>query len=71
MKCYACGGNFPLSRWRTINIKDGKNQITKRSKTLSSKPINYYTPAGVSQYGNIYACPYCGTLKVKTPIDRN
>lgn len=65
MKCQACEKNFPISRWRTINLEP----TSKRP--LASTPVNYYTRPGVSQYGNIFACPYCGTLKIKTPIDRS
>jgi len=64
MKCQACEKNFPISRWRTINLEPTPK------RPLSKTPVNYYTTPGVQQYGNIYACPYCGTLKVKTPLDR-
>ena len=73
MKCAACNNDYPLSKWRTLNFNiSGNNvnsQITRTNRTLAKNPINYYTPRGRSQYSNVYACPNCGTLRVKTPTD--
>ena len=75
MKCYACGKNTTLSQWRTVNLEPVKKTTIKSSGTsvgLSrTHPINYYTVPGSSRFSNIYACPHCGTLRVRTPTDKN
>lgn len=70
MKCYACNFSSSIRRWRTINLSGNTRTTVLPRKGINSKPIQYYTPSSGNQYSNIYACPRCGTLKVKTPTDR-
>lgn len=70
MKCYACGKISPLTSWRAVNISaDTKGTI---EKNRNPSKISYYALSGSkSQYNILYACPKCGTLRIKTPTDRN
>lgn len=72
MKCEACKGNFLTSKWRAINL-DAMTKTTVNSQSnRSGKAISYYSLGGHrnNQYNIVYACPRCGTLRIKTPIDR-
>ena len=73
MKCYACGKIYPLSQWRVINLEQ-MMKSTIRPKTngvVKQRPTTYYTVPGSDRFANIYACPHCGTVRVKTPTDKN
>lgn len=63
MKCYVCNINIPINKWRVININNDK-----RNNSLSK--IIYHTRPGVNQYTILYACPKCGTVRIKTPLDK-
>ena len=64
MKCYVCNNNIPINKWRVINLS-----TDKKSNTTVSRII-YHNRPGVNQYTVLYACPRCGTIKIKTPLDK-
>lgn len=66
MRCFACGYEGTLNSWRVLNLSTDN----KRQSLLKNQPANYNGLPGKSMYNNIYACPYCGTLKVKLPTER-
>ena len=70
MKCRACEKNFSLNAWRVINLNPQVKTTLKPSALKPKNPITYYTVPGKKQYEQIYACPYCGTLRIRTPIDK-
>lgn len=72
MRCSACKRNYSLSAWRVVNLNPVvKTTIRNSSTALRTKnPITYYSTPGKQQYSQMYACPYCGTVRIKTPIDR-
>lgn len=63
MKCAACGFEKPIINW--IQVKSGspdKNTVTPK--------ISIYRQAGSSQYDQLYACPKCGTVRIRRVGDR-
>lgn len=72
MKCSACGQSFPLSRWRAVNLDAMTKTTVNTNSNRNGKAVSYYSLGGhkTNQYNIIYACPHCGTLRIKTPIDK-
>ena len=68
MKCAACGTINPLNKWRVVNITPSTGRVSDRAKPGA---VSYYPSPGRQMYTNLYACPRCGTVRIRTPLDRN
>lgn len=74
MKCHACGKSFSLGQWRIINLSQSSKTTIKTTQDqalVKKTPISYYTVPGKHYYNNIYACPFCGTLRITGPTYKN
>ena len=73
MKCSACDRSFPISSWRAVNLGAMTKTTLNTNTNRNGKAVSYYALGSVrkeNQYNIIYACPHCGTLRIKTPIDK-
>lgn len=74
MKCNACGKSTPITSWRSLNLGAMTKTSVNSASNRNGKAITYYSFGDSNrrqnQYNIIYACPRCGTLRVKTPIDK-
>lgn len=72
MKCSACGNSYPLTSWRSINLGAMTKTTVNSTQNRNGKAVSYYALGNgkKNQYNIIYACPHCGTLRIRTPIDK-